>query len=296
MLSLILMALTQISIVHAGYLDGIGYRRQELQQAKGAQQAGENPTGIPWASMAGGTHIFIKGAGMADNSQSNIPVLYSHQFDYDLVSLPLSEDDSFNSHASLGHIAYRLPAIDELFALPYSYLDQYDVYEFTLYLYSYDDNGIPHKLRCQNTALCYIKYARITTPKVFWTIPRVVYADADVQLFMNPMSVPNLVSGVKSDDKAFINAKIGGMNLDFEEYEDGYTWYNANSNYWLKGKVGELPANDDLNVTMLWETGLAHVPPVESLTCSFDNSTCYRAKSVPVIYEISSNTGYSTGG
>lgn len=223
-------------------------------------------------------------------------MLYSHQFKYDLVSLPLSEDDSFNSHASLGHIAYRLPSIDDLFALPYSYLDQYDVYEFTLYLYSYDENGRPSKLRCRNEALCYIKYARITTPMVYKAIPRVIYPEADVQLWMNPMSVPNLISNLKSDDKPFINAKVGGTLLDFEDYVDGNSWYKVNGGYWVKGKVGELPIVDDMNVTMLWETGLSHLHPVKSLTCSFDNSTCYHAKSVPVIYSISSNQGYSTGG
>lgn len=41
------------------YLKGIGYREQELQVAKGTNFASETPTGVPYVSFAGGTHIFI---------------------------------------------------------------------------------------------------------------------------------------------------------------------------------------------------------------------------------------------
>jgi len=34
----------------------------------------------------------------------------------------------------------------------------------------------------------------------------------------------------------------------------------------------------------------------EMTHCSFDNQTCYKAKTVPVIHTISSHTGYVTGG
>jgi hypothetical protein len=32
------------------------------------------------------------------------------------------------------------------------------------------------------------------------------------------------------------------------------------------------------------------------LTCSYDNSTCYKIKSVPVITDVSANSGYTSGG
>ena len=57
--------------VHAAesedYLEGIGYREQELQQAKGAKFREERPRGVAWASFGGGTNIFIKGIGLAIN-------------------------------------------------------------------------------------------------------------------------------------------------------------------------------------------------------------------------------------
>jgi hypothetical protein len=42
-----------------GHLDGIGYREQELQIAKGTVFASESPTGVRDVSFAGATHIFI---------------------------------------------------------------------------------------------------------------------------------------------------------------------------------------------------------------------------------------------
>jgi hypothetical protein len=94
------------------YLDGVGYREQELQVAKGSFFSSEEPTGIPYASFGGGTHIFIKGVGLDDNAQSNLVILKSQEFSSDIMSTPLTENDAFNSHTMLGVIAYRLPAID----------------------------------------------------------------------------------------------------------------------------------------------------------------------------------------
>jgi hypothetical protein len=108
-----------------GYLDGIGYREQELQVAKGTFFESEEATGVKYASFGGGTHIFIKGMGLADNAQSNTVVLYSTDFSMSVVSTPLTEEDAFNSHPMLGSIAYRLPALDDLFGLPMNFLDQY---------------------------------------------------------------------------------------------------------------------------------------------------------------------------
>ena len=61
------------------------------------------------------------------------------------------------------------------------------------------------------------------------------------------------------------------------------------------GKVGELPVGHH-NLSMLWETGKAHVQKVEATHCSYDNQTCYEARAVPVIFGINSHEGYRTGG
>lgn len=106
-------------------MEGIGYREQALQQAKGANFESEDADGIDYASFAGSTHIFIKGSGLEMNPQSNFVFLYSSEFQQDIMAPLLTEDDAFNSHPILGSIAYRLPAIDKLIGVPMSYLSGY---------------------------------------------------------------------------------------------------------------------------------------------------------------------------
>jgi hypothetical protein len=64
-----LMMQTSLCSASSGgfYLEGIGYREQALQQAKGASFESETPNGIPYASFGGDTHIFIKGGGLEMN-------------------------------------------------------------------------------------------------------------------------------------------------------------------------------------------------------------------------------------
>lgn len=46
---------------------------------------------------------------------------------------------------------------------------------------------------------------------------------------------------------------------------------------------------------MLWEVGYAMVSETESTHCSYDNQTCYQAMNVPVIFNMSSHVGYTSG-
>lgn len=47
------------------YLNGIGYREQALQVPKGALFMSEDPVGVPYASFAGDTNIFISGSSFS---------------------------------------------------------------------------------------------------------------------------------------------------------------------------------------------------------------------------------------
>lgn len=98
----------------------------------------------------------------------------------------------------------------------------------------------------------------------------------------------------------FINAKIGGFALDFENTvasdADVYG-YGGIASQAVYGQVNELPAGqlyDDF--TMLWEVGQSYTDTPLMIHCEYDNEVCYQARSVPVIYEVSSDTTYVTGG
>ena len=47
---------------------------------------------------------------------------------------------------------------------------------------------------------------------------------------------------------------------------------------------------------MMWETGQAATALAESKVCNFNQSECYQAKSLPVVFNLSHNKGYTTGG
>jgi len=74
-----------------------------------------------------------------DNAQSNIPVLYSDDFQKELSCPPLTEDDAFNSNPNLGFITYRLPSISTLFGLPKGMFDNYNQMTFDLKIKIFDD-------------------------------------------------------------------------------------------------------------------------------------------------------------
>jgi len=55
------------------------------------------PSGVQWASFAGGTHIFIKGVGLADAPEGNSILLESNELSATIPGPPMTEEDIFNS-------------------------------------------------------------------------------------------------------------------------------------------------------------------------------------------------------
>ena len=126
--------------------------------------------------------------------------------------------------------------------------------------------------------------------------PRVTYAESFTEVFFNPANTLTLIKDLDTDEFPFINAKIGGNLIDFEFSEDSEsTWSN-----WVlggtRGQIGENTISKNQNITMMWETGKSAVALESSLFCDYLQENCYQAKSLPVIYNISSNVGYNTGG
>lgn len=123
-----------------------------------------------------------------------------------------------------------------------------------------------------------------------------VYYESTVELWFDPKRTTNLIQGLDNDEMQFINAKLGASLLDFEfnvDYDTTFSHYNRNR---VTGRVGELPAGNSYNLSMQWETGKANIQKVEATHCTYDNQTCYEARSVPVIFETSATEGYKTGG
>jgi hypothetical protein len=116
------------------------------------------------------------------------------------------------------------------------------------------------------------------------------------EVWFNPKSIQGLIKDLQDDEMYFINTKIAGNQIDFEFHVDSDTTFGQWQSNRVTGQVGDQLPEASQNLTMLWETGYADNQETENLHCSFDNSTCYQVKTVPVIFETSANSGYRTGG
>ena len=271
------------------YLHGIGYREQELQQASGARFRSKKPEGIPWASFAGGTNIYIKGFGYSEHAQSNQVWLKSIDLkDQNILAPTLTEDDAFGSSPKTGYLQYRLPSVANLLAIPARYLDAYLSMTFILTIRGNDGLNDMQTLACKSLKTCTIKVYRSYTPVVHYINPPVVYFEQETEIFFNPKSIQNLIKDLPSDEKKFINAKISGNQIDFEFNVDSDTGYWAWNRYnRARGIVGDQPPTSNHTLTMLWETGFADNSEYENLHCGYDNKTCYQVKTIPVIFQAS---------
>jgi hypothetical protein len=286
------------------YLEGIGYREQELQVAKTTNFASEVPEGVKWASFAGSTHIFVKGVGLVvDNPEAHTIVLratasWPHTdaiVGNEFYAPPMTQDDGFNSHPLNGMITYRTPALWDLFGMDKKFFDQYGSMDLELSLIAHHDlESVP--LKCKNSGKCKLYYKRQHTPALHYISPRVVYNTAKTEFWFDPRGTTGLITDLTEEDKLFINARVSGALVDFEGTVDHLTTFSGWAKNRVRGEVGELPIGDNHTISMLWETGKAEILEHHALWCDYNNETCYYAKNIPVIFSMDQSEGLTTGG
>jgi hypothetical protein len=159
--------------------------------------------------------MFIRGHGLNDNPESNYIMLESHEFGEKIFAPLLTEDDAFNSQPSLGNIAYRLPSIHDLLQVPDDFVQTYSSFTFWVTVLPNMDHGT-EELICENTNNCKIVYYQGYTPRMHYISPPTVYFESWTQLWFDPKNTFYLIDDLKDDEMMFINAKIGGILLDFE--------------------------------------------------------------------------------
>ena len=69
-----------------------------------------------------------------------------------------------------------------------------------------------------------------------------VYYGSYTEMWFDPKYTASLISNLDSDEMLFINAKIGGSLLDFENLVDETTTFSYFSKNRVRGQVGEIPA------------------------------------------------------
>jgi hypothetical protein len=209
---------------------------------------------------------------------------------------PLNEDDSFNSNPLLGFIVYRIPSPHELLGCNPEDLGNYnELYSYVSIKYVNEFEEKVH-LKCKNNWNCRIRHWQHYSPLVMYINPPVIYYEAYTQVVYDPRGVTDaLTKNLKSDELPFINVEIGGSKLDFEFQVD----YMTDIDKWIMnyniGQVGSMPIGHEGNdIKMLWEIGYAVQSP-EATHCNYDMSRCYSAMNVPVIFNISSHIGFTSG-
>lgn len=140
-----------------------------------------------------------------------------------------------------------------------------------------------------------LTYIKDYTPVLKYLNPPVVYKDALTEFHFNPKNIANLIKDVASDDLPFVNAKINGALVDFEDFVNNTLKIQSWRPNMVRGRVTDQPPAKDGVPQMLWETGNALFANTMK-TCTYDMSECYVAKTIPVIHKVSANDGYTTGG
>lgn len=240
----------------------------------------------------------MKGVGFVnENPEGHSFKFFSHNFGEAIFAPPMTQDDGFNSHPMTGTIAYRTPSLWDLFGMERKAFDNIASLTFTVSVFAHHELlEEPRELTCKNEAYCKLEYRQHYTPSLWFVSPRVVYSGAKTEFWFDPRSTPNLIQGLMEEDKLFINARVSGALMDFEESVTHTTRFSNWRKNRVRGEVGELPIADNHTISMLWETGQSEIVEHTAKYCTYGNETCYYAKSVPVIKNMVANEGYYTGG
>lgn len=130
----------------------------------------------------------------------------------------LTPDDAFNSNPVVGHIAYRLPSVADLFGVPQEKFDQYNSMKFELSIQRVDEFGETIEIKCAQQWRCMLTYQKQYTPLLMSLNPPIVYKDSITEFHFNPKGIMGLIENLNSDDLPFVNGKINGALLDYEGY------------------------------------------------------------------------------
>lgn len=174
-------------------------------------------------------------------------------------------------------------------------LDKIDTLTVSIHVISIMSSE-PKVRTCKEADRCKITFFRSYSPVLHYITPQVVYFDSMTEVNFDAKNIMHLIRDLKAEEKPFINTKIAGSLLDFEFEVDADQRIYSHGHNRLAGRVGDQPVAKDQAVNMLWETGNAVKPQSVLKTCSYDDTDCYEARTVPVIFDISQRKSFLTGG
>ncbi|CDW80878.1 ipt tig domain containing protein [Stylonychia lemnae] len=238
----------------------------------------------------------FQGQGMSMTAE-NFQVLFTKQdLNFEGAGQPVSKDNSFNSNTRNGKLQYTTPSIMTLFETTYDKLDSVEQISFDLSLIdSNPTTARVNQLLCNQNhgQKCRITMSRSYTPILYFMQPRVVYHGSETSFYVDPKSSQNFRL---EHDLPFVEGRIDGRTLDFEEFVSEDTVFTAWTKNSIRAKVFDIPPNRSSQVNLKWRVGNSLHKDTQMVQCDVENKNCYKVKVVPVISKLSSNAGYNTGG
>lgn len=121
-----------------------------------------------------------------------------------------------------------------------------------------------------------------------------MYYGSEVTFWIDPRSAQNKKSTV-FPEFPFTEVKLNGYKVDFEGFLEENTVLSAYSKNSVRGIMGSIVPNASAEVEFRFRVGYALHIDSTMLRCSYDNSTCYKAKALARIDSISASEGYKSG-
>jgi len=103
-------------------------------------------------------------------------------------------------------------------------------------------------------------------------------------------------SGSYAKTWPFEEARIDGTLIDFEDYVDEETSLSGYYKNYILGIIGDQAPNSHSVPSMSFVVGNALLESSQTKHCSFDMSDCYSVRTLPMISDVSANSGSTAGG
>jgi IPT/TIG domain len=209
----------------------------------------------------------------------------------------LLEDNSFNSQPFYGKLEYTSPSWMSLYSLPYEAFDGYDWMTFSTYLVDVNSmSGMTNTLKCQTASRCYVTLSRSYTPQLYSLVPRVMHHGSEVDWVIDPRSVQEVKNAI---ELPFTSVTVGKQQMSFDDFS---LFMNESSSMdtwtknWVRSMAYQVEPSASQDVNFKFRAGNAFQRDASMIQCDITNTTCYKAKVVPVIESVSASSGFTTGG
>jgi IPT/TIG domain len=206
---------------------------------------------------------------------------------------------AFSSHTDGGKLKYSTPPIMQIHNTVYESFNSLEEVTYDLSIIDYDMMTDQFKtLKCMDPALpqyCLITYSRAYTPILHYISPSVLYSGLNIVFYLDPRNAQEKKSPTLPE-LPWTEVHLNGYGVDYEGFIDETTILPSWQKVQVRGVMGAIEPSNDVNVEYRFRVGYAMHMEHSMTRCSYDNSTCYKAKAVARIDSIDATEGYTTGG